>query len=267
MKIAKLTLGTLMLSLLLLSLSCKKQKPIQEEFKDPEPEEPVAHLFLPTKLESKDLQLVFNYREQDHFLSRIDLNDNSYIEISYRENLPLKASFYTQRKVTGFLDFMSNNGKIVNVNSWREQGKVNTFTGNHTLSYDPNDRIAELHYYGVDRLLFKQSECVYTLDNNLQEFNTEELESNLSRKVQYTYDERNGIFKHVPFMEILFREFGIDFLYSGNNNVLQAKVDDGATGDLSFQYQYDAQGYPIEMTITGNQLKEHYLISYKEIQP
>lgn len=267
MKTTKLTLGVVLLSFLLLSLSCKKRKPLDEEIKNPPPEEPQAAIFLPILLESKDLRLRLSYEGAHHLLTRIDRGNQDYIEISYRENLPLKASFYSQEKATGFLDFISNKEKIVNINSWLETGKVNSFMGNHTLSYDPDGRIAELHYYGVDRLLFKQSELVYTQDNNIHEFKTEELTGTVSRKVQYTYDERNGIFKNIPFIEVLFRELGIEFCYPGKHNVLQAKVEHHSAEDLSFHYQYNAQGYPTELTMTRNQLKEIYQISYKEIEP
>ncbi len=250
----------------LLGTSCKKKKFNNEFTEEPKVAEPSKKAYLPTKFESKSLRITLKYQDQTALLTNIESSTGKRAEITYKNGMLLKVAFYLNDKPTGFLDFQNSNNKAINVNSWEEQGKLNILIDNHTLSYDSRDRLAEVHFYGIDHVLFQQIIFTYNTADNISSIITERMANNTSAGFSYKYDTNNGIFKDVRYFQILFREFGYDFFHPNPNNPVSVEEATSKSEYAAYSYLYNEKGYPSEMTITKNALKESYNISYKEIQ-
>lgn len=249
------------------NIHCKKKKLHQEDGPS-KPEHPSDKVFLPVKFQSKSLTLTLSYLEKTTFLKSIENSVGTRAEITYKDKRILKVTFSERGKVTAFIDFIGNSNKINSIQSWLVDLKVNISTGNYTLSYDEQNRISEAHYYGVDRLLFKQMSFKYLQDGNISEINTEQLNETSNSGYRYGYDTRTGICKHISFFSYLYRELGYDFLYPTPNNPVSA-TGSGSEKDKQrlYNYTYNDQGYPSEISITKKNIKETFSITYQELLP
>lgn len=256
--------SALLLMFLLSNVQCKKKKLNQPLPEEPKVETHNRKVFLPVKFESKNLTVILGYQDQTALLTSLENSGKKKVEISYKNEMPFKIRYYDQEKPIGFLDFQANNRKIINVNSWKEELKVNISTGNYTYSYDSQNRIAEVHYYGPDHVLSEQNTFSYDAEGNLSDINTE-FNQNSGMGFSYHYDVKHGIFKDVAFFWILFRELGYDFFYPTKNNPVSAEAKGLKSEHITYSYRYNEQNYPSEVTITRNNINEVYKISYREL--
>lgn len=257
--------SALLLMFLLSNVHCKKKKLNQPLPEEPKVETRSQKVYVPVKFESKTLTIMLGYQDQTALLTSVENSNKKKAALSYKNEMPFKIRYYDQEKATGFLDFQANNKKVINVNSWKEELKVNISTGNYTYSYDSQNRIAEVHYYGPDHVLSEQSTFSYDPENNLSKINTQEFSQNTGRGFTYHYDTKNGIFKDVAFFWVLFKELGYDFFYPTKNNPVSAEGTGLKSEHITYNYRYNEQNYPSELTITRNNIAEVYKITYQEL--
>src|SRR5687768_7565312 len=106
--------------LLLLSMSCKRQFPIEEPKK---PEIPLNKPLVPIKFESVKFNLTLEYKQGTTKLTRVTHSDKTYILISY---LPTyhRVELFRNSAVYHYADFFISNGRATKTHAFDSFGKV-----------------------------------------------------------------------------------------------------------------------------------------------
>lgn len=267
----QLTTCFLLGSLLFINSGCKKtnlQKEVspEEEVKLPETEIPLEKNFLPLTMEFLHSKYIFKYIDEKPLLTELSLSDGLVLKISYDKALqPQKIEKYKNNKRTQLLEYWTDSKGLVNKTmrfNYDSKGIDYTPAGYYTLSYDDNGRIQALKEYDNSKRILSEQIREYDKGENVSKFSYVSAQ-NPPHYSTYEYDQRNGIFKHISFIELLSIEFGDYFVAVTTNNPLKHFSSLSLTEE--FSYLYNTQKYPIEMISLKNNVKERIKITYKHL--
>lgn len=256
-----------MLFTLLFTLSCKKQKPLA---KSPTPEEKqLDQVFVPVKLESSSLVITLKYKENTAQLIAIESNDGYKIAISYNNKLQLSVlEKYRNNNLYYAAYYETNAQKLVQrANQFEHDPIFNSFTpiGFYTLDYNGQQRITGVKYYSSTDQLIRSYSLTYSSSQNLSA-NTVAIYPNQINQLNYSFDNKKGIASHIAESWLFAFEGKYWFLLSSVNNILSYSNQKTPTENSSFSYEYNTDGYPSKMTITGNKSTQVFKITYKTLQ-
>lgn len=253
-------------------LSCKKEKtnfPTKEEPVLPGPVEttPVEKgLYIPIKIESSDLSLSFKYKENTALLTEISGTDKSKVVISYTaQQNPQKLEKYKEDKLVYVVYYEQPDKKTTHkALTFDHKDKPSSLspTGTYQLTYNEQNKISTVNYYNNSNTLIKTDNMLYTTSLNLSALNT----VNPANSITYSYDQKNGISSHIPYIELLKLEIDHTILFCSNNNIITAQNQQHPEKNIEVDYEYNKNGYPSSMTITNNHLKKTFKITYKQLE-
>lgn len=254
-------------------LSCKKEKthlPTKEEPVLPGPVETIPvekGLYIPIKIEGSDLSLSFKYKEHTPLLTEISGTDKSKVVISYTaQQNPQKLEKYKENKLIYVVYYEQPDKKTTHkAMTFEHKEKPSTFSpiGAYQLTYNEQNKISTVNYFNNSNVLIKTDNLLYTASLNLSTLNT----VNPANLITYTYDQKNGISSHIPYMELLTLEIEHAFLCCSNNNIITSQNKQHPEKNIEVDYEYNENDYPSSMTIANNQLKKTFKIIYKRQEP
>lgn len=221
-------------------------------------------------------------------LSYIDSDNlHYYYEYSYNEDGQLyymqgkdsqdqliferTIDYDTNGKIIGkndiYYNLLSNTTSVENV-IYIYNDQNNTVTADFT-SFDElvNDRV---YYFGENGLLLKITEA----GNTVQEFNYDGNNIITNNYASYIYDNETEVKgEYLNIYKNQFNSYANFVLYNGymvptavnDKYMLEIDGEPGLLNDVTFSYEFDEQGYPIEenrSSVSGN--STHIVITYKE---
>lgn len=244
-------------------IACKKTS----SEKTPGPEAPAqqpAKKFVPVRFESDNLQISLKYQENTANLIEIAGSDGYMTLITYKNQQPHEIKKMKYNQPFQLVDYVKDKEGLPKARSFDESGAVFTPTGFYILNYDLADQLTKIRYYKDNAELFRESVLSYSLGNV-----TELVQSDYpggSKKTQYTYDIKNGIFKHVKYGERLFLESRYLFFKPGQNNMLSSADSKAPLENLTCSYEYNADDLPVKLRVTDHKITQNFTITYLELK-
>ncbi|WP_285057212.1 hypothetical protein [Pedobacter ginsengisoli] len=259
----KLTLKLVLAGHFLFFTACKKISSKKKEETGIPTEQPVKR-FVPLKFESDELQLTFKYEEKTANLIEISGSDGHMMTITYKNQQPYEIKKMKNNKPIQLIDYVKDKEGMPKARSFDENGPVFTPTGYYILDYDQNQQLGKIRFYKDNGELFCESALTYSLGNV-----TAQIQSNYpgrSKNLQYTYDLKNGIFKHINCLERLVLEIRYPFFSASQNNILSSSGTETPLENITYSYEYNADNYPSKLMITTHNRKQTFKITYAELK-
>lgn len=259
----KSTLRVVLAAHFLFFMACKKISSKKKEETGSPTEQPVKR-FVPLKFESDQLQITFKYQENTANLIEISGSDGYIMTITYKNQQPYEIRKMKNNKPFQLIDYVKDKEGLPKARAFDENGSVFTPTGYYILDYDQNQQLGKIKYYNDNGGLFRESSLSYSMGNV-----TARIQSNypgVSKSMHYTYDLKNGIFKHIKYPERLLLETRYPFFNAGQNNILSSYVTETPQENITYNYEYNADNYPSKLMITGNDRKQTFKITYTELK-
>jgi hypothetical protein len=131
--------------------------------------------------------------------------------------------------------------------------------GRYLLTYNSLNQIEEVKYYAGAESLLSTHNFHYDLATNRNSIiiNNEE-----DKKESFTFDQKNGIFKHVENVMLLSFEIPHHLFNSIANNV-NSRSGSPPAQDYHYTYEYNTDGYPSQVTLNEANVKTVFKITYK----
>jgi hypothetical protein len=263
-KILLLSLG-LGLSML---LSCKKNETITDPETDvpvivvpPEAEAPERKL-IPTQLKTGQSTISLSYKE-DHKLLAITYDQKTSTEISYSAQGKLNGIiYYKNDEMVGVTQLSLNKeGLVTQADHILINADAYIPTGYYKLVYNSTQQVASISYYNEFNKPVNEQQRNYTASGNLDydSWNLPDLH------VNYSYDDKNGIFKNVNMALILALEKENPLFDCVLNNKLQAINSLYPESNQTFTYTYNKDRYPETITSTLNGKVSITKVTYESI--
>jgi hypothetical protein len=259
----KSTLRLVLAGYFLFFIGCKKTTSRKKEETETPTEQPVKR-FVPLKFESDQLQITFKYQENTANLIEIAGSDGYTMTITYKNQQPYEIKKMKNNKPFQLVDYVKDKQGLPKARSFDESGAVFTPTGYYILDYDQKVQLVKLRFYKDNGELFRESAMSYSLGNV-----TSKIQTNYPggpKSLQYTYDLKNGIFKHIKYTERLFLETRYPFFSSGQNNILSSTWTETPQENITYSYIYNADSYPSEVIITDHNMKQSFKVTYIELR-
>ncbi|NRF40261.1 hypothetical protein [Pedobacter foliorum] len=264
MTILKFKCVAIISGVVLLISSCTKNKPPKEEKDTPVVKEPLKKVLLPIKLESGNLVINLKYNENSTLISEVKTSDGYRFKPTYKDELPSQYDKYANKTLIQSIYCIRVPNKDLKVTFFNIDGQAYSPTGSLVLKQNLQNQISSILASGSGHSYpYKESECHYSSSGNLSDITIKNSPTN-NTSITYTYDEKNGIFKNVQHCQLLF--LAINFqLFSADVNNRLSYSNTGTPGEnTNFTYQYNADGYPTQFTITKS--KQTFKITYIELQ-
>jgi hypothetical protein len=259
----KSTLRVVLAAHFLFFMACKKISSKKKEETGVPAEQPVK-TFVPLKFESDQLQITFKYQENTANLIEITGSDGYAMTITYKNQQPYEIKKMKNNKSFQLVDYVKDKQGLPKARAFDENGSVFTPTGYYILDYDQNQQLGKIRYYKDNGELFRESTLSYSLGNV-----TARIQSNYpggSKSTHYTYDLKNGIFKHIKYPERLLLETRYPFFSAGQNNILSSTGIETPQENITYNYEYNADGYPSQLMITDHNVKQSFKVTYMELK-
>lgn len=251
--------------MMLLILACKKNK-IQKTETPPQKEP--EKVCVPIKLETDGLILNLKYKENSNLLNAIEGSDGEKTLISYTpEQKPSKLEKFKNGVLYRTVFYEKDNMQSIKravLFSYDHVLDGYIPQGDYTFQYNNNNLPAEIKYHNSAGNPVKLHGMTYHSSGNLTNVSILNYPDQTST-VKYTSDDRKGIAMHISKNWLFALESEHWFLSSAPNNILSCTRSGTGAEQLSFSYEYDAEGYPSKMSITRNKTVQQIKITYKEL--
>ncbi|MBE9601814.1 hypothetical protein [Pedobacter sp. MC2016-24] len=264
----KKTLTALVFIMLLLPLiSCKKNKrPKSKDDIETPDESPGKKNYLPVKFESSSLHIYLKYKEGTKLLTEINGSDGERILITYTSaQIPLKLEKYKQTTLVKLIDYHKDGQQQITQCTSFDYDAINrTYIplGDINIGYDVKAQINNLKFFDDLNKFTKALTLLYNSTGNLSVVEVTAQTGN--NTLNYTYDQQTGIYKHVPYAALFSIALEHYFFSSSNNNLLNFSNQKNSVEDTTYTYEYNQEGYPIQMIVSQNKTTQRFKISYIE---
>ena len=272
------TLSTFRLPLLtlliLFACACKKKSgPSGPETPETPPVSPTVPTnpsaevkpLVPLSISTDNLKIDFQYATTANVLMEIRQSNGSREMIVYNDKNQLKEyKRYLKDDLLYHVYYVLNEEGLVskaiqyNVEAG---GKLISPLGFYQVSYDEAKHIETVDWYDFKNMLIKTRDFGY---NEKSVFAGSKTSGSQPYQQSYLYDEQPGVFKQVSQLQILSLEHEAFYLLNIKANLKAIKNEGQSAGNLNFEMQYNANGYPAVITQTDASGKSKvYKISYR----
>ncbi|TCD00337.1 hypothetical protein [Pedobacter psychroterrae] len=249
--------------LFIICVSCKKL-PKQEETEIVPPDETgLKKVLLPVKLKSDKLTLTLDYQPGTALLTKISSTDKSHILITYKPTY-YRVERFKDNVLYHYADFILSDKRATKVHSFDSFGRVDVPTGNYMLSYNTVGQLVNIKDYNAANEFILESVMSYSALGNLSELKLTDQQGKAS-VVEYSYDNKNGIFKNVLHSQLLFLETAYPIFSPASNNWLSCKNTKIPNAQITYSYLYNIDDYPSRMVIEDTTGKQTFDITYAEL--
>ena len=216
---------------------------------------------LPIKIESPNQSVVFKYLGDTNSLLSVENSTGKKVIITYKDNLMNTLYTYEGDK-TFYVDFVrDHNNRINKVNQWSQTADDDIPLGYYTITYNDQQQMTEVNYFSAKNVLLHTKTFAYDLSNDKMGVI---IETNKTEITKYTFDLKNGLFKHVANAHLIAMETGENFFLSADHNLLSVKSST-PKNDLTCSYEYNLDAYPTLITWEALNVKMTFKVSYKTL--
>lgn len=277
MKHYRLCLAVLLILSLLFQLSCKKKgNPAMPDAPEPPtvpitPTSPVTNpnptqkVRIPQSISTDNFKVDFQYATiNQNRLTEIRQSNGTREMISYHDNgIPKEYKRYIKDELIYHVYYMSDpEGFVIKAIQYSvaSGGKALTLIGNYQLTYGAQKEIVNIDWYDFQNMLTQRKQNTY--DGNLQVADSKSTAAPATSQ-SFQYDERIGIFKHVPQAQLLSIEHQAFYMLNQKSNLKSIANENQSQKDLKFDMEYNLDGYPTIITQTdATKTQKIYKVTY-----
>jgi hypothetical protein len=263
-----------LLMALLIVFGCSKNEPpitpeiitpvVTPEKENPPPPPLSTVRLVPIKIESPLETITIKYLGNTASITSIAFDKSlRKVYFSYKDGQVFSPAMANNSRgeeyyIDYFKDAKQNTFKV---STYLYLGKLLTPIGRYLLVYNSLNQIEEVKYYAGAESLLSTHHFSYDLATNRNSIiiNNEE-----AKKEIFTFDQKNGIFKHVENVMLLSLEVPHHLFNSIANNV-NSRSGTPATQDYHYTYEYNTDGYPSQVTLNEANVKTVFKIVYKAL--
>lgn len=254
----------ILVSVLISSYSCKKNKSFKQDMA-PKTEDQSPKIYLPVKFLSDRLEILFLYEGNSAILKEIKDSNGERLTITYQTDFPSTFHKYKYTNSIGFSDCEQTNTTI-KISAFKKSGNLLTPTGHRLLTKNSTGQITNISHFGTNNVAFAKSDINYA-NGNPESTIIINLSSGTVNQFNYTYDDNNGIFKHVKHAQLILEESAYFFLHHTSKNILSYSMGTPSPDNSIYSYKYTLEKYPAELKVVNNNKIQTFKISYQEINP
>lgn len=247
--------------------SCKKSTHAIPDLPDNPVQQVLEKVYLPQKLESKNLNIKLGYRSKTHLLTEVSRSDGYKTIISYTNaDRPLKLEKYKNDKLIKLVDYrLDKKQRVIQCTLFSFEDEEQSYMplGDIDLEYDEQDRILSFRFYDDQQQLTRVLIPEYDKEGILSTMqSTSHPGSNM--RFEYTYDKQQGIYQELPFLQLFSLELEDCFFSHQKHNVLQRTILQQPANNISYSYTYNTAGFPVSMIVNDGKSNRQFTITYEE---
>jgi len=243
-------------------MACKKAESQTEKIgvvTPPVISKPEAKL-LPLQMGTGKSKMTFSYTS-GHALSKIDYGDGTSSVLEFTATgSPSLLTHALGNEIVAYTQFkLDNSGRVIKGSSYTIAGNKDVFAGMFSVTYQSDSKISEISHYDSKQILLSTDKRIYADNGNLI------MEQGVAGVVSanYSYDDKNGLFKNVGFAWLFAIEEQNMLFLSGLNNISSCGYPLKSLNNQSFSYTYNEDGYPESVKFPVNGVATSYKVSYK----
>lgn len=151
--------------------------------------------------------------------------------------------------------------RVHNVPKYTLNGKNDIPGGSYTITYNDLDQITTFVSHAINNEKIINTKTLgYDAAGNRNSIAT----STPDEKSTYTFDQKNGIFKHVSHITFISLEFEHKLFNSLVNNAMTMSGSP-AKNNYTCTYEYQTDDFPTKVTIMEGGVNTVYTITYKTL--
>ena len=258
MKIQNIHLSILLLSVFFFFISCKKEKAAPtNNLAIPVPTVPQQPaVYIPAKLVTGKSNMIFSYSATGA-LTKVNYENGDSTVLKFNtDGKPVEFRRYEAGKLITDTYYSRNaNGLVIKAQEYQVTGKDQVKSGSYTIVYGSSDQISVVSYFDKNNRLLEEQQYGYAISGNLI------AQKSVLWNANYSYDVKNGLFKHVYYAWLFALENESCLFLSSVNNIKECSYPMETASNQLLSYAYNAAGYPI--TITGMGLTTAIKVIYQ----
>ncbi len=270
----KLLFGLFLGTLLFFKFGCSKNAPpltpvvvnpvVVPVKETPTPPPASTARLLPIKIESPLETITIKYQGNSSLVASLDFGKSKKsLQFIYNKQNVLVAGLVEdpqaqEYQIDYFLDVHKN---IFQVSYYVDLNNVISPSGYYLLTYNALNQIVDAKRYSAKNILVNSYNYGYDLLTNINSIITNQEDA---KKLTYTFDQKNGIFKHVNYAPMISLEISHHLLNSIANNI-STKTGNTPAQNLSYTYEYNSEDFPSQVTVNEAGVKTVYKVTYKTL--
>jgi hypothetical protein len=270
--VLRLIVPLLVLSISFFSNGCKKHKPKPETppnpevpgpgASDPEEEQKPEQKLVPLKITYKGVTYDFTYLENTEKIAEIKLSTGYKWLFTHKpEKLVFWIELYRANNLYAEIDYKFNDkGQGTTANTFLYDNRVYTPSNRYQFEYNDSNQLSKINLNNVGNESINEKVLIYT--SNTIKITTSS-SGKITEELQYTCDDKNGIFKNIPYVNLMSTYFDQIFFQCYSTNVLS--ISDADQNTTHITYEYNKDNYPAKATITAGKTTEQMIITYKAL--
>jgi hypothetical protein len=248
--------------------SCKKKIADAQPNLNAEPEPVVKKVFIPVKIVYDRLTTQFDYLPNTSLLKEIRKSTGYRYVFLYNDQQQLSEyRIYQNDKFSYFAQVARNTeGKITKIVKFDVEPVYQQSyypRGQYTLEFDHKNQLSKILDFGADKKLIWEKTLEYDDAGNMTKISTDE--AGIKTRADLSYDSKNGIYKNISFMPVVFVLHQDADMLGNGNNILSYSQTLNTEDDRLVTYDYNTDNYPSKMMVTRKSWKETHLVTYIEI--
>ena len=226
---------------------------------------PVSQVkLLPVKIESTHQTIIIKYKENTALITSIEESKAGKKHfIGYNaDNTLFGYELYENNERTYFTNYWDDSNLRINyVTQFKNEDKKITPLGRYTLEYSTLNQLTAIKYYSAQKELLLTKTLGYDAAANVNSILTTKA---TQERTTFTFDQQNGIFKHVDNALLISLEITDKLFNSIQHNVLTITGASGTPG-YNYAYEYNADAYPDQVTLQESNINTVFKITYKPL--
>lgn len=244
-------------------IACKKAGSTGAEQDRPVAEETAKKQMVPVRFESDQLTISMKYNPNSAELIEISGSDGYTTVITYKDHEPFEFKKTKQQVPYELVDYIKDKDGLLKARVFNQTGTAYIHKSSYTLRYDQDQMLLKVSYVSNSNVPVKDLSFTYRSGNAetqiIQEYPGQ------PKTIDLAYDTKNAVFKHLKYAERLFLESRYPFFNAGVHNLL--KSSEAGQIITSYDYQYNDNDYPSEITVPSGAKKQTFKIIYTELKP
>ena len=250
------------ISLFILVSSCKRLT-LTDEKDDEQLDNTEKRRLVPLRIISEKLTLNFEYESGTGNLKKITSSDKSQIIITYKPKY-YRIERFKDDVLYRYSDFLLTDGKALRIHRFDSSGNIDMPIGNCKLNYSKDALLTNIKDYNAANDLILERRILYAKSGVVSRIEQVDKQNN-STFLEYTYDDKNGIFKNVTHAQLFLLDLEYEFFSADTHNWLTYNNSQLPEENLTCSYSYNGDDYPSKMVINESGGKSTINITYVEI--
>jgi hypothetical protein len=217
---------------------------------------------IPEQMGTGKTKMTYSY-SADYSLCKIVYGDGTSTELEFTaDGKPSYLTHYAGDDPTSLTQYkMDTKGQIISGTTYKITEDTYQMLRIFKILYKSDAQINTISYYDQHETLTKIEKWLYAENGNL--IKTQNNDGLIT--ADFSYDDKNGLFKHVKYAWLFAIEEQNNLFQSGQNNISSCSYPSAVTRNQKISYTYNKDNYPENITSEVRAEKLSYKVTYKKL--